>query len=137
MFSYLGVAGASLLMVLRMYVHSPSLSFRRPDLPHCERLYVTMGCRIAIWNRNRIAVAIAICAWNTNVAFQVHSTMTFSQNYLFKESEISLVRVFYVDIARVSILVYHPGVSGFVDSSLVAASLCMGAGTKHLCGAKY
>lgn len=29
--------------------------------------------RIAIWNKNRIAVAIAICAWGTNVAFLIYS----------------------------------------------------------------
>jgi hypothetical protein len=28
---------------------------------------------IAIWNGNRIAVAIAICAWNANVAFLIHN----------------------------------------------------------------
>jgi len=28
---------------------------------------------IAIWDGNRIAVAIAICAWNTNVAFLIHN----------------------------------------------------------------
>ena len=34
--------------------------------------------RIAIWNRNRIAVAIAICAWSTSVAFEIHSKSTLS-----------------------------------------------------------
>jgi len=28
---------------------------------------------IAIWNRNRIVVAISMCAWSTNVAFLIHS----------------------------------------------------------------
>ncbi|KAF8261255.1 hypothetical protein EI94DRAFT_1810575 [Lactarius quietus] len=28
---------------------------------------------IAIWDRNRFAVAIAMCAWSTNVAFLIHS----------------------------------------------------------------
>ena len=35
-------------------------------------------CRIAIWDRNRIAMAIAICAWTTTLAFQVHSESTLS-----------------------------------------------------------
>jgi hypothetical protein len=34
--------------------------------------------RIAIWNKNRIAVAIAICAWTTSLAFQIHSKSTLS-----------------------------------------------------------
>jgi len=45
-FSYLAFTGASFLMVLRI---------------------------TAIWNRNRIAVAIAICAWSVNVAFSIHN----------------------------------------------------------------
>ncbi|KAN0141799.1 hypothetical protein V8E53_000261 [Lactarius tabidus] len=45
-FSYLAFAAASLLIVIRI---------------------------IAIWERNRIAVVIAICAWSTNVAFFIHS----------------------------------------------------------------
>jgi len=45
-FSYSAFAGASLLIVLRI---------------------------IAIWDRNRIAVAIAICAWITNIGFLVHT----------------------------------------------------------------
>ncbi|KAF8264179.1 hypothetical protein EI94DRAFT_1703428 [Lactarius quietus] len=28
---------------------------------------------IAIWNRNRIAIAIAICAWSSNIAFFIHN----------------------------------------------------------------
>jgi len=45
-FSCLAFAAASLLIVLRI---------------------------IAIWNKNRIAVAIAICTWNTNVAFLIYN----------------------------------------------------------------
>ncbi|KAF8264185.1 hypothetical protein EI94DRAFT_510679 [Lactarius quietus] len=45
-FGYSGFLGASFLIVLRI---------------------------IAIWNRNKIAVAIAICAWGTNIAFFVHN----------------------------------------------------------------
>jgi hypothetical protein len=45
-FASLAFAGASILIVLRI---------------------------IAIWGGNRIAVAIAICAWSTNVAFLIHN----------------------------------------------------------------
>ncbi|KAN0141805.1 hypothetical protein V8E53_000267 [Lactarius tabidus] len=45
-FAYLAFATASILIVLRI---------------------------IAIWDRNKIAVAIAMCAWGTNVAFSIHS----------------------------------------------------------------
>ncbi|KAN0141808.1 hypothetical protein V8E53_000270 [Lactarius tabidus] len=44
-FAYFALAAASALIVLRV---------------------------IAIWNRNKIAMAIAICAWCTNVAFLIH-----------------------------------------------------------------
>ncbi|KAN0141810.1 hypothetical protein V8E53_000272 [Lactarius tabidus] len=46
-FAYSAFAAASLLIVLRI---------------------------VAIWDRNRIAVAIAICAWNSNFAFFVYNT---------------------------------------------------------------
>jgi hypothetical protein len=45
-FSYLAFAAASLLIVIRI---------------------------IAIWERNIIAVVIAMCSWSTNVAFFIHS----------------------------------------------------------------
>ncbi|KAF8261254.1 hypothetical protein EI94DRAFT_1746440 [Lactarius quietus] len=45
-FSYLAFAAASILIVIRI---------------------------IAIWDRNRVAVAIAMGAWSTNVAFLIHS----------------------------------------------------------------
>lgn len=47
---YLAIAGASLLIVLRI---------------------------IAVWDGNRIATGIAVCAWCTNVAFLIHSVTEF------------------------------------------------------------
>ncbi|KAF8259727.1 hypothetical protein EI94DRAFT_997547 [Lactarius quietus] len=56
-FAYLAFVGASLLIVIRI---------------------------IAIWNRNKIAVAIAICAWSTNIAFFIHSKSHPFPKHLFK-----------------------------------------------------
>ncbi|KAI9453602.1 hypothetical protein F5148DRAFT_1289011 [Russula earlei] len=57
-FSYLGVAAASLLIVLRVYV--AYLPVPNPALIEASS--------IAIWNRNKIVVAIATGVWAVNVA---------------------------------------------------------------------
>ena len=43
--------------------------------------------RIAIWNRNRIAMVIAMCAWSTNVAFLIHGKSISSLHHLFKDRD--------------------------------------------------
>jgi hypothetical protein len=50
--------------------------------------------RIAIWNKNRIAVAIAICALITSLAFQIRSMSPPFPNHGFEESDISSALVF-------------------------------------------
>jgi hypothetical protein len=74
-FGALAFAAASALIVLRMcvfflYFHGAGF------LPQRERSYAWRLYRIAIWDRNRIAVAIAMCAWSTNVAFLIHCKLT-------------------------------------------------------------
>lgn len=61
-FGYLGIAAASLLIVVRMYALPilciPSLLGQDP-----------IGCfSVAIWNKNKIAIAIGAGLWVTNVA---------------------------------------------------------------------
>lgn len=61
-FGYLGIAAASLLIVVRMYA-LPILCVRsRPGQDLIDSFSV------AIWNKNKIAIAIATSLWVTNVA---------------------------------------------------------------------
>jgi hypothetical protein len=60
-----GLVGASLLVMIRTYVSSQS-SEPGPSFPN----QALIGAfRIAIWNKNKLAVAIAVIAWVTNVSF--------------------------------------------------------------------
>ena len=60
------MAAASLLIVLRMCVH---LSFRPTIVSPHQALIEAVS--IAIWNKNKIAVALAIGTWAINVAFLI------------------------------------------------------------------
>jgi len=61
-FGYLGIAAASLLIVVRMYA-LPILCV--PSLPGQDLID---SFSVAIWNKNKIAIAIATSLWVTNVA---------------------------------------------------------------------
>jgi hypothetical protein len=64
------LAAASLLIVLRMCVH---LSFRSTIISPHQALIEAAS--IAIWNKNRIAVALAIGTWAINVAFLIQGML--------------------------------------------------------------
>lgn len=71
MFSYIGLASASLLIVLRVCVPSHHL----PEQVVIETL------RIAIWNKNKIVVVIAASLWITNVAVMIRGKSSHSSVY--------------------------------------------------------
>jgi len=56
-FGYLGLAAASLLIVLRVYVPLCPFSGQVP----------TESSSIAIWNKNKIVMATAAILWVTNI----------------------------------------------------------------------
>ena len=86
---------------------------------HNASAHMWWHCRIAIWNKNRIAVAFAICAWTTSLAFQIHSKSTvFLPNHSFIESSVWFS--FCIDLARVSIPPTRLAFSGFIDSLTAA-----------------
>lgn len=60
-FGYLGIAAASLLIVIRMYALPIHCVPSRP----CQDLIDIFS--VAIWDKNKIAVAIATSLWVTNV----------------------------------------------------------------------
>lgn len=62
-FGYIGLASASLLIVLRVYVLTP---FLRPDL-----IYVSS---LAIWDKNKIVAAIVTGLWVANVGTTIQGT---------------------------------------------------------------
>jgi hypothetical protein len=62
----LAAAAASLLIVLRMYVLLPD--------PIVEDNWALTGAAsLAIWNMNKIVIAIATSAWGTTIIFQIQS----------------------------------------------------------------
>lgn len=61
-FAYLGLVTSSLLIVFRMYVF-----FCHSDWGHSSQTNLTEASSIAIWNKNRLVVGIAIIVWATNV----------------------------------------------------------------------
>ena len=62
-FGYVGIAAASFLIVLRVYVFSDPFSS-----------HVLIGVSsVAIWNKNKIVVAIAASLWVTHVAAVIQS----------------------------------------------------------------
>jgi hypothetical protein len=62
-FGYLGLAAASLLIVLRVYVVS---------IPFPSHVLIEASS-VAIWNKNKIVVAIAASLWVTHVAAMIQS----------------------------------------------------------------
>jgi hypothetical protein len=99
-----------MLIVLRMCVY---ILYFYVQTVHNARAHMCL-CRIAIWNRNRVAMAVAICAWSTNLAFFVHSKSPPSPAHIIcSKGRESYVRVICIDIALVSIPIHPPRISGF------------------------
>jgi hypothetical protein len=63
-FAYIAVACSSLLILFRTYV---SYALRLSS----SSTTLIFGARVAIWDRNKIIVTIAMIAWLANVAFLI------------------------------------------------------------------
>jgi hypothetical protein len=66
-FGYMAFVTASLLIVLRVYVSAVLFYVSQSSV--IKRLWTTSS--IAIWNKNRVVVAIALGVWVTNIAFLI------------------------------------------------------------------
>ena len=93
--------------------------------------------RIAIWDRNRIAVGVAIGAWSASVAFQIHSKSTRRHTIVAKNLKSHSPGFFCIDITQVGIPIHPPNCfRGLLTDCLQlgstwvpAQSVCMGLKT--------
>ena len=74
--------------------HVRLFSRRLPSSAKRPLIYDDGYVRIAIWDMNRIAVAIAMGAWLTNVAFLIHGKSTPSPLHFLERSENLCARSF-------------------------------------------
>jgi len=71
-FGYVGLAAASLLIVLRTYVSS------NPFSSHV----LIEASSVAIWNKNKVVVAIAASLWVTHIAAMIQSKSSPPSSYV-------------------------------------------------------